>query len=490
MYKDKLVQFLKTLPVKELKELKKYMESPYHNNTRREKVLQLFGCLYQQQRNGFTHSKLEEAKVFGVLFPRKSYESKKDRQQFSNVKNQLMNLIKDFLLEKKLHSKPSAFTKNRLWLEVLFERKLFDQLQGEIPAAKNPYTQEWNCATADYQHLHWLQEFDFAFNIVTKGRAVNNDFQAVSDSFDVYFAVQKLKYFCVMLNEQLLTAVKYELHFAEELLNYLKESVYLEIPLVKVYRLLCLFLKEGEEAYVFQLKSLLQVHQNNIAKGELRQIYTCLINYYNTQLTRGKMNYSRSIFEVYQLMVEQEIIYTQGLITPSVHFINIIRAAIFAGQLEWAEQFYEENQDKLMAAQSPLKVYAKAVLEFHQQKYQAAIDTLQAYKHEQDFWRYKEHKVLLIKCYYELEEDEPLLKLLTAFKQYLLRHKDDQTFTMHFLRVYQQFIAFVEGLYSLQTMPVYPVESRKEATRKLEEELEKATHITEKRWLREQIHVL
>ncbi len=489
MYKDKLIQFLKTLPAKELKELKRYVESPYHNNTRREKVLQLFECLYRQQRNGFTHPKLEEAKVFRALFPRKNYENKKDRQQFSNVKNQLMNLIKDFLLEKKLHSKPSSFTKNRLWLEVLFERKLFDQLQSELLAAKNPYGREENRTTADYQHLHWLQEFDFAFNIVTKGRAVSNDFQVVSDSFDVYFVVQKLKYFCVMLNEQLLTAVKYELHFAEELLDYLKESVYLEIPLVKLYRLLCLFLKEGEEAYVFQLKSLLQAHQKSIAKGELRQIYTCLINYYNTQLTRGKMDYSQSIFEVYQLMIEQEIIYTQGLITPSVHFINIIRAAIFAEQLEWAEQFYEENQDKLMAAQSSLKVYAKAVLEFHQQKYQAAIDTLQAYKHEQDFWRYKEHKVLLIKCYYELEEEEPLLKLLTAFKQYLLRHKDAHTFTTHFLQVYQGFIAFVEGLYDLQTMPVYPAENKREVARKLELELEMAAHITEKRWLREKIRV-
>ncbi len=485
MYNDKLVQFLKTLPVKELKELKKYIESPYHNNSRRDKVLQLFDCLYAHHKNDFTHSKLQEDKVFYTLFPHKNYDSKRDKQQLSNVKNQLMNLIKDFLLEKKLQE--DTATKNRLWLNVLFERKLLEQLQSEIGSIKNQYEKKTSKQAEDFQHFHLLQEFDFAFNIVTKGRAVSSDFQAVSDSFDAYFIVQKLKYFCVMLNEQLLTAVSYEFRFAEELLKYLEESPYTEIPLVKLYRLLMLFLKEGKTEYIEALKEGLQSNQEVIAKGELRQIYTCLINYYNTQLTSGKTGYSQAIFEVYQLMVEQEIIYTNGFITPPVHFINIIRAAIYANQLEWAKGFFEANQDKMRTSQASLKVYAKAVLEFHQDQFQATIDTLQAYKHEQDFWRYKEHKVLLIKAYYELDDDEQLLKLLTAFKQYLLRHKDS-TFTPHFLQVYQAFIASVEGLYELQTMPVYPVEDRMKVARRLKENIEEAERIAEKRWLGEKVN--
>ncbi|MEZ4888928.1 MAG: hypothetical protein R3E32_29650 [Chitinophagales bacterium] len=484
MYKDKLVQFLKTLPAKELKELKKYIESPFHNNNRRDKVLQLFDCLYAHHSNDFTHSKLQEINVFETLFPHKNYESKRDKQQFSNIKNQLMNLVKDFLLEKKLQADTS--TKNRLWLEVLFERKLLEQLQSEISSIKNQYESQPTKQTADYQNLHLLQEFDFAFNIVTKGRATNSNFQAVADSFDAYFIVQKLKYFCVMLNEQLLTAVSYEFRFADELLGYLEESPYTEIPLVKLYRLLMLFLKEEKEGFIGELKEGLQLHREDIAKGELRQIYTCLINYYNTQLTSGKTDYSQAIFEVYQLMVEQEIIYTNDFITPPVHFINIIRAAIYANQLKWAKDFYESNQDKMRTSQASLKVYAKAVLQFHQQEFQATIDTLQAYKHEQDFWRYKEHKVLLIKAYYELDDDEQLLKLLTAFKQYLLRHKDS-TFTPHFLQVYQAFIASVEGLYALQTMPVYPVEDRKNAAQKLKEDIEGAKHIAEKKWLGQKV---
>jgi len=484
MYKDKLVQFLKTLPAKELKELKKYIESPYHNNNRRDKVLQLFDCLYPHRSNDFTHSKLQEAKVFKTLFPQKNYNSKKDKQQLSNVKNQLMNLIKDFLLEKKLQE--DTATKNRLWLNVLFERKLLEQLQSEIGSIKSQYEKKKNKQAEDFQHLHLLQEFDFAFNIVTKGRAVNSNFQAVADSFDEYFIVQKLKYFCVMLNEQLLTAVSYEFRFAEELLQYLERSPYTEIPLVKLYRLLMLFLKEGKEGYIVGLKEGLQLNREVISKGELRQIYTCLINYYNTQLTSGKAGYSQAIFEVYRLMVEQEIIYTNGFITPPVHFINIIRAAIYANQLEWAKAFFVANQDKMMASQASLKVYAKAVLQFHEQEFQSTIDTLQAYKHEQDFWRYKEHKVLLIKAYYELDEDEQLLKLLTAFKQYLLRHKDS-TFTPHFLQVYQAFIASVEGLYELQTMPVYPVGERVEVARRLKGDIEGAKRIAEKKWLGEKV---
>ena len=259
MYKDKLVQFLKTLPAKELKELKKYIESPYHNNSRREKVLLLFDCLYAQRSNDFSHSKLEEDKVFYVLFPHKNYESKRDRQQFSNVKNQLMNLVKGFLLEKKLEA--DEVTKNRLWLNVLFERKLFDQLQSEIGSIKSQYEKKKNKQAEDYQHFHQLQEFDFAFNIVTKGRAMNRNFQAVSDSFDAYFIVQKLKYFCVMLNEQLLTAVAYEFRFLEELLEYLEDSPYTEIPLVKLYRLLLLFLKEGKEAYIEELKGIAAIRK-------------------------------------------------------------------------------------------------------------------------------------------------------------------------------------------------------------------------------------
>ena len=484
MYKDKLVQFLKTLPAKELKELKKYIESPYHNNNRRDKVLQLFDCLYVHHKNDFTYSKLQEDRVFSTLFPHKNYTSKRDRQQFSNVKNQLMNLVKNFLLERKMQEDKTI--KNRLWLDVLFERKLLEQLQNEIGTIQNQYAKKENKQAEDYQYLHQLQEFDFAFNIVTKGRAVSSSFQAVSDSFDAYFIVQKLKYFCVMLNEQLLTAVSYEFRFAKELLSYLDESPYTEIPLVKLYRLLMLFLKEGKEEFIEELKEVLQSNQEFIAKGELRQIYTCLINYYNTQLTSGKTGYSQAIFEVYQLMVEQEIIYTNGFITPPVHFINIIRAAIYANQLEWAIAFYEANQDKMRTSQASLKVYAKAVLQFHQQQFQGAIDTLQAYKHEQDFWRYKEHKVLLIEAYYELDEDEQVLKLLTAFKQYLLRHKDS-TLTPHFLQAYQAFIASVEALYKLQTMPVYPIEDKVKAARQLKKDIEGAKRIAGKRWLSEKV---
>ena len=185
-------------------------------------------------------------------------------------------------------------------------------------------------------------------------------------------------------------------------------------------------------------------------------------------------------------MVNQEIIYTNGFIAPPVHFINIIRAAIYANQLEWAKAFFEANQGKMRTSQDSLKVYAKAVLQFHQQQFRATIDTLQVYTHEQDFWRYKEHKVLLIKAYYELDEDEQLLKLLTAFKQYLLRHKN-AAFTTHFLQAYQAFITSVEGLYELQTMPVYPLEDRQKVALKLKGEIEEAGHIAEKRWLVEKV---
>ena len=77
MKKTRLVEVLRSFDKKELRELKKWLNSPIHNQ--REDVRQLFAYLIDGKRLHKDHL-IEKEKIFSVLFPEETFDDAKMRQ--------------------------------------------------------------------------------------------------------------------------------------------------------------------------------------------------------------------------------------------------------------------------------------------------------------------------------------------------------------------------------------------------------------------------
>lgn len=246
-------------------------------------------------------------------------------------------------------------------------------------------------------------------------------------AFQAYILYEQLKYYLHELTASSVfgtTLEKEELHFVlkkVELMPSLAES-----PLIGMYYdAIQLKQNPSKAGYFSNLLSQVNAYYKQMSKQDVIDLYTACINYCISQANRtGDIVHIEKLFEIYDTMLNTDIIPTyMGHISPA-QFKNIVKTALRLQKIAWAEQFIQNNKNMLPKNQSEgLPVFLLALCDFEAKRFDGISQKLSERSFADTFFDFEAQR-LLICAYYELGEYHSLYPLINRFRVSIHRRKN------------------------------------------------------------------
>lgn len=462
---NKTIEVLRGFSAPEFNRFEKLVHSPYFNSN--AKVQQLFGAL-KPFYPAFSGDSLTAQYLHTALFGSKPYKAVDVRLHLSY----LHRLSETFIMHEELATRDAL--KDQLVLSGL-DQKGLDRLFGQ---KLRKATRELEATSATglrtYYNRVVLEEANYSYQSTRRSRTVDNNLERLLHSLDVHYLYQRLKYSCEILNLQNILSVAYDLSLQEMLVDWLQAHPMDDVPGINIYLKIWLTLREPDnETHYRELKTLLLENLATTASEELRDMFAFAQNYCIRQANFGDSQYLNELFDIYQLLLEHEII-SAGKRLTQFDFKNIVTVALRVTAFEWTEQFVDRYTNYLEAPyRENARHYNMARLHFSRGSYRLALRELLNVSYTDVFYEL-DSRSLLLKTYYELNDFESFLSLTSAFTMFLRRNKEVSDYQR---TLYRNQVRFAKKLLRIKMGGKGPVAG-------LQEEMEKTKQIADLSWLR------
>lgn len=462
---SKLSEILSSIPQKEWRSLKEYVSSPFFNKNKH--ILELLEVIYKSL---FYQKKKYPTKdyLWKKLFPNKKY----NEQRLFILMSKLDKLCTDYITYQYIQAN---HTTNQVFaLQASVYRKIPKHFKRIFDTTKAKLEKQ-NLRSADYYYNDYLLRVEDDYH--THPNTQKRNLVGLIQSLDSYYLATKLRYLCSYLNRRDLLQVKEQAEI-QDFIQYLKKFDLSKLVVLNVYRLTLMTLVEPEKEKNYQeLKGLLNLHKKRIPKDETKDLYFYLQNYLVKKLNTGKSRYLRDLFSLYQDMLDNVLLKEGGGL--NLHFKNIVTTALRLQEFEWAKDFIEENYQKLPEPDRENAYYYNVGnLAYYQQKFNEAMTNLVRVNSRNLSYNLGA-KSILLKSYYELDEEEALFSLTHSFATYIRRNKVMSDANK---RNYLNMIKFLKRLSKLE-------KGDTKKARKLLETLEETSNVLEKQWLIRKIKI-
>ena len=471
MRNTKLVSLLKKLSSTELRKFHEYLFSPFFNKNQKLKQL---GEIVLNDAPSFESEDLDKRKVFEKIYPNKDY----NELQINNVISDLLQLLYGFLAQQ--HFSQQKILQKKYLLKELFQK---DEPQHFERVARRYRQLEEKETERSFEYFSEKKEFYSQLDqyVQTKvKRQYDENLQIQNDSLDISYFINKLHIACNMVSRNIVINADYRCHFLDEILVFCEKNKHLEnYPALQVYfKTFQMLQGEGEESHYFDLKKLLEKHYTIFPKEELFTLYNYALNFCIKKINSGQEFFYQEILELYKVLLQQKIIFLDGYLSQWA-YKNIVTMAVRLKDFDWTKQFIYEYQNTLVAKERENALaYNLATLYHAQGDYRNALMQLQ----DVEFTDTSYHlgtKIIQLKSYYELNEEEAFYALIEAFKKYILRSKDLSKYKKE---ANANFLKIVKKLYQLKHKRGKIFLQKKEKVNVLLQELEP---IANKSWLDE-----
>lgn len=463
MEKSRLVYVLMAFSAREMRQFGKFVESPFFNES--SALVELFKYLHQCYPD-FLSERIALPMVWQQLFGDEVFKEIKLRQLMSK----LLSLAEQFLAYQQWQHNPiQAQIATTMALQDRALPKLFwsswttaENTNEEQPLRSVGYHQN-RCTLAQIKH-HYIEQ--------QEQRDIEPELQAVSDSLDTLFILQKLKFFCKMHNYQLISHKPYRYELQDAIVEYAKVQNFEQQPAIVAYYFALMTIRNKEEnAHFFALKNILQQQHHLFSPEELQDLFVLARNFCIRRANVGERDFAHELLDLYKTEIDQETILQNGYIAPAT-YKNIVTLAIALKEMEWVVGFVEQLKQHLRPEHRE-EVYALnlARILFSQKNYAPILPLLQQV-HYRDTLFELSAKTLLLQTYFELGEYQVLLSFLDSFSVFLQRKTSVSNLRKH----YQNLIKYVKKWVSI---PDYD----KAARQQLWEEIEQLSNVAERAWL-------
>lgn len=470
MEKSNLVSICRVLDKKEVRELRKWVNSPAHNL--RQDVSDLFEYLVAGQHLS-SEKFLEKERAFQAIYPDKTYSDSEMRQ----VMHFLLRVIEDFLVYNELAK--DEVRSQTILAKVYRKRQLPKLFQKTIDVGQGIQQQQ------PYRnHQYFENEYAIQFEQYTYlsglGRNTPLNLQEVSDANDVAFLANKLQLSCIMLSHQAVFKTTYKLQILNELLSHVEENPQLlGVPAIAIYYYQYRAMtRPDEEVHYRLLKKEILENGHLFPTEEMRVIYLLTINYCIGRINAGVEGFLKESFELYKDGIQKNIFLENGVLSRFT-FGNIVIAGLNLKEFEWVEDFIHRYKVFLEEKhREDLVHFNLARLNFEKKNYKKAMQLFATLDYN-DILMNLVAKTMLLKMYYELDETNALDSLIGSMKTYLQRkkvmgyHKDN----------YKNIIQYTKKMLKMAHYD-------KEQIEKLKKEIEATNPLTERKWLLAQLDKL
>lgn len=413
MPQHKLLHILSSLSRKEMTRFRDFAHSPYH--IKHQGVRDLAAYLSESYPD-FGENTCGSPLLFGHLFPGEKF----DKGKLAVVLTYTYRLWEEFARQERVRKRPqetSIFLLEDLRERsgLLFEKKL-EQVVQEME--EEPFR--------DSRH-HLLRyqlatEADRYFTQQGK-HELDNSIQAKQEHLDRYLITEKLRDACEMVSRRRILRIGYEVSLLEPLLREVeaKWERYADIPSVALYYQIYNLLS-GNTSQFFEVVAFLQAREGFFPLEERQLLYHYLQNYCIEQINKGQAAFLRHSFELYQRQLDSGLLFVRETL-PEGHYKNLVTIGLRLDEHEWVRHFIHHFKDKLPPA------LADNAFSFNLASYYYAtgqLDKVQELLQQVEYTDLRYNlgaKALLLRTYFDLEEDEALLSLADSFQQYLKRNK-------------------------------------------------------------------
>ncbi len=411
MQKSVLVEIVRSLSRKEVRDINKWLQSPSHNQ--RQDVIDLFD--YLAKNGGDGDSEIEKKQAWKAIFPKEPYDDARLRQAMYF----LLKAVEDFLAFDDYTRDPVLYQSA---LARIYRLRKLDKAYrqayrfGREQLEKQPLRNEYYL-----MHTYFLDLEEYNYRLPISQNAPVH-LQETADSLEKWFIAEKLRLALAMFaHRNVFQKISYKSGLLESILNYVKTQDLLREPAIAAfYYAYMAVTNPDEESYFDQLEQLLHGEMEQFNHSEARVLYISAINYCIPKINQGRLDFVRRAFSFYRTGLEIGILLDNNTVSRYT-FGNAVSAALRTKEFEWAEQFIDQFQLHLEEKERQSMVnFNLARLYFEKGDYNKAQQLLTKFEYD-DMVLNLVAKTMLLKIYYEESEYSAFESLLESMRTYLQR---------------------------------------------------------------------
>ena len=456
MDNSKLVNLLRTFDKSELRAFQDFMTSPFFN--KKEINISLYRILRKAAKDDFPQHKIKREVIYKQLFGNAPYEER----QLNHVISEVFRLAEQFISLNAFYASsalPEIFTAQSHLARKQMKAYHHQARKAEEALAKSQYRdntyyhQKFLLAELAEQHYSGIGLHES-----------NQSLQAASDYFDHYYLSQKLQHVCVMLDRQNFLPTKYHIPHLLQLEEMLERLDIKGHSAIEVYQALLRVLKKESSQQDFEgFKTLLNEVQGILPEQQILRLYLLVINFCVNKIRVGQSSYAQELMQLYMEGIDKGILIEEGKLSPWI-YKNIVKLGLGLKRLEWVEKFVKEYSQYLSESlREDAFHFSLADLFFHKKEYDKALVELNKVEFS-DIYYNLDAKATLLKIYYEQDETEALLSLLSAFKLFLKRQN---AISAPVKESYLNFVYFLGKIHKSGKKQAQPLEAEIKSTKVL-----------------------
>ncbi len=412
MQKSTLIEIVRSLDRKEVREVSKWLQSPAHNQ--RQDVIIMFDYLCKKLPK--SDESLQKERVWAAVFPGKPMDDAYLRQ----VMYFLLKAIEAYMAY-------TEFMSDDVQVQIALMR-IYRKRKLEKAYKQAHRLGAENLANQPLRNAYYLlsrffleqEEYEHRMTI-TQNAPVN--LQEMATALEKWFIEARLRISRDMLaHRHMYQKITYEHGLLQQTLEYAQTEQMMQEPAVAVYYYTYMALTNpSEESYFDELEEKIHNDAHYFDHSEVRTLYLAALNYCVPKINhQGRMDFARRAFDLYRKGLENGILLENQLVSRYT-FGNAVGAALKIREFDWAEQFVRDFQHYLEEKdRNSIVNFNLSRIYFEKNDYDKAQQLLLQFDYNEMGFNIIA-KTMLLKIYYEQSEFDAFESLLESLRIYILR---------------------------------------------------------------------
>ena len=438
MRSTKLFHFLSLLAPEEQKSFGVYIRSPWFN--KKEELVQFWELLRKKMLNHASRE-LTEEEIFSSIFPGREFNQNIIRK----LRSGLLTLVVKYLSQLQFEQeKPEQDLLLLRQLNRRLENKYFLPVYKDAIKGLETHTHK---GVAHFRAHFQLETERHIFQNRQVDRTSGGNLESVLENLENDYRLNRLKWAVEVLNHQkILGGPIPDLGNMEEINRISQEKNEQDLPLIRCYfEAYKMMSDSGNPVHFDLLRSNLTEFNAQLPSNELINFYGWALNYCVRKINAGELNYQRALLELYQEMMEQDLLLVEGKISP-LHFKNMVMIGSKLEEFTWVESLISAHIGNFQGGNNAnISEFYTGILNFFKRNFTAAARSLNKVLEDYDDVFYGlDARSYLLRIFYEEKDADGMEALCNSFRIFLHRknelseiHKDNyNTFIRLFRRLF------------------------------------------------------
>jgi hypothetical protein len=465
MEHSKVNELVGSFNLHEIKAFRDYLSSVYFNSDKNlQKAFDCINKLIAKKKSW------DRKDLHGKIFPRQKFNDQRVRYLLTD----LCKHIEYFLTLRALDNNTLLY--QNIAAKTLSSRdceKAYDFIYDAIHA------EDKNKNAPFYYYLFDSAENHLNYTAKKQSRKRSFDYKGVLNNLEIFYLAKKLQLFCEVINLKNILTGEYELHLLNEIKKLSAKQPFSEIAVVQIYYYILLTLTEPEkEKHLNHLENLLIKHAGLFPPAELNDMYQYVKNYCVKKINQGNAEYIRRLFEIYKIMLANKSLMHHDYLSQ-FEFKNIVSISLRLNENAWCRNFISKYISYLKPEERKNAFsYNSAYLNFMSGDFKNAIRKLREVEFTDVVYQL-DSRVVLLKCYYELDDIETFFYHASAFRLFLLRNRNISEYQKNINRNLIKFLTKIVRAYTSKTK-----------LERIKKEISVEKNVADLKWLEEKVEAL